>query len=153
MAKLTKTYGIRYEDKTPLLGLCADAQCWYEQCEIPTKVKACATVGLDELLSLAGVAALTIVPEDIRALKSTERSEAEIVGMSLFPKQGLSAVKPSHPSYLNDEAKYRMAFDTADEGRAQHKLAQVRVILPSWSARDDNPCGVSDVLLGDHHLL
>jgi transaldolase len=117
----------RYQDNHHLLDLCVRAQQWYERSAIPTKVKACATIGLDELLQLAGVAALTIVPDDLRALQSTQRSEAEVARMSLFSKQAMRTENMSYPSYIDNEVKYRMDFDGAEEGRAQYKLGQVRI--------------------------
>lgn len=119
-------YASRYKDGKSLLDLCVQAQRWYEESSIPTKVKACATIGLEELLQLAGVAALTIVPDDLKALQSTRRSQAEIVGVSLFSNRTIRTDKVTHSSYIDDEAKYRMDFDAAEDGRAQYKLAQVR---------------------------
>ncbi|RAL15799.1 aldolase [Aspergillus homomorphus CBS 101889] len=113
-----------YKGSDSLLPLCVQAQQWYLQESLPTKVKACATMGLDEILQLAGVAAFTLVPDDLKLLQTTQKNEAEVQSLSLF--QGLSTlqVKVTYPSYVNDEAGYRTAFARAEEGRAQLKLGQ-----------------------------
>ncbi|KAI9698121.1 MAG: hypothetical protein M1836_004123 [Candelina mexicana] len=126
-----------YKDGKSLLDLCVQAQRWYEQHCIPTKVKACATLGLDELLQLAGVAALTIVPDDLRALQSTRRSQAEIVGMSMFSNKTIRTEKMTYSSYLDEEAKYRMDFDAAEDGRAQYKLAQAITIFCDYQTKTE----------------
>lgn len=82
-------------------------------------------MGLDELLQLAGVDALTIVPDDLQALRSTYRSEGKVSSLSLFTK-AINNEKLVYPSYIDDEAKYRVDFDATDGGRAQLKLGQVR---------------------------
>jgi transaldolase len=120
-----------YEDSNPLLDICVQAQQWYTQQSLPTKVKACATVGVDELLQLAGVDALTIVPDDLRALKSINRSEIEVNELSLFGAAMSFQEKLAYPSYKDDEAKYRLDFDHVDDGKAQFKLSQVRFLPPN----------------------
>ncbi|KAL5336902.1 hypothetical protein BJX70DRAFT_400242 [Aspergillus crustosus] len=106
------------------LDLSFHAQRWYERNSLPTKVKACANVGVEELLQLAGVDALTIVPDDLRILQSTKRSAVELAKISLF--EGSSPVEEHqvYGPYIDDEAKYRVDFARADEGHAQFKLAQ-----------------------------
>ncbi|KAL4972953.1 hypothetical protein BDW66DRAFT_154226 [Aspergillus desertorum] len=58
----------QYKDPHPAYNLSGQAQRWYSQQSLPTKVKSCATVGVDELLQLAGIDALTIIPNDLKAL-------------------------------------------------------------------------------------
>ncbi|KAJ5688112.1 hypothetical protein N7536_010731 [Penicillium majusculum] len=59
----------KYSDEMPLLCLCVQAQQFYKKRSINTKVKACATLSVDEILQLAGVDALTIMPEDLQNLQ------------------------------------------------------------------------------------
>lgn len=118
----------------PLLNLCVRAQSWYTQQSLPTKVKACATVGVDELLRLAGVDALTIVPSDLRELQLTSRLGTEIHDLSLFQTVSHVKEKMEYPSYMNDERRYRIDFDHVEDGKAQFKLCQVRVISLSTNA-------------------
>lgn len=113
----------RYKDTYPLLGLCVKAQQWYKQEGIPTKVKVCATVGVDELLQLAGVDAITIVPEDLEALRSSSRPLNEVTALSLF--RDAPTEKLAYPSYIDDEVRYRIDFYSAEDGKAQLKLSQV----------------------------
>lgn len=123
-----------YEDSNPRLDICIQAQRWYTQQSLATKVKACATVGVDELLQLAGIDALTIVPDDLRALKSIDRSEVEVNELSLFSAVSHTEGKLAYPSYIDDEAKYRMDFDHAEDGKAQFKLSQVSFLPPNNDA-------------------
>ena len=117
----------RYRDIDPLLELCVRAQKWYRQESIPTMVKACATMGVDELLQLAGVDAITIIPGDLKELRSTDRFEKEVKALSMFDNTSTVREKLSYPSYIDDEARYRMEFDAAEDGKAQLKLSQVRI--------------------------
>jgi hypothetical protein len=73
-----------YSDKNPIFYVCLKAQQFYHEKNLPTKVKACVTIGLDELLMLAGVDALTIMPDDLRELSKAERDETELTKISLF---------------------------------------------------------------------
>ncbi|KAJ5682152.1 hypothetical protein N7462_005317 [Penicillium macrosclerotiorum] len=114
-----------YQDSDSLLDLCLKAQRWYKQESLPTKVKACATIGLDEILQLAGVTALTLVPDDIKMLQAIQRPQFEVSGMSLFTESGVTPEIMQYPSYLHDELKYRIDFNLADHGRAQLKLGQI----------------------------
>lgn len=104
------------------------AQRWYEQNSLPTKVKACANRGVDEILQLAGVAAFTVVPDDLRLLSSTYQAESEVCGMSLFAEDSRELESMDHPSYIDDEARYRIDFARADDGKAQFKIAQVSLL-------------------------
>ncbi|RAH65255.1 aldolase [Aspergillus aculeatinus CBS 121060] len=113
-----------YKGSDPLLPLCVQAQQWYRQESLPTKVKACATIGLDEILQLAGVAAFTLVPDDLKLLQSSHKGVDEVQSLSLFQDKGVMQDKLAYPSYINDEAGYRLAFARVEEGRAQLKLGQ-----------------------------
>ncbi|CEL01348.1 hypothetical protein ASPCAL00933 [Aspergillus calidoustus] len=125
-----------FVDPNPQLDLSAQAQRWYEAEGVPTKVKACATRGLDELLILAGVDAQTLIPDDLRGLQSTTRSMAEVAAMSLFKATADTRMaKMSYPSYIDNEEKYRMDFGYADEGNAQRKLAQAINIFSDFQAK------------------
>lgn len=53
----------------PLLCLCVQAQQFYKKRSINTKVKACATLSVDEILQLAGMDTLTIMSEDLQNLQ------------------------------------------------------------------------------------
>ncbi|KAH8693798.1 hypothetical protein BGW36DRAFT_345612 [Talaromyces proteolyticus] len=127
-----------YKDGHPLLDLCVRAQQWYENQSLGTKVKACATMGLDELLQLAGVDALTIVPDDLRTLRSTHRPDEEVKALSLFTKKAAIKEKMEYPSYIDDQVKYRMDFDAAEGGNAQFKLGQAITIFCDFQKKAEN---------------
>ncbi|KAL4864863.1 hypothetical protein BDV12DRAFT_188598 [Aspergillus spectabilis] len=118
-----------------LINLCVQAQRWYEQNSLPTKVKACATVGVNEILQLAGVAAFTIIPDDLRVLQSTHKDADELARMSLFNQDVIGEAKREYGPYVDDEAKYRIDFARADEGQAQMKLGQAIHIFCDFQAK------------------
>ncbi|KAL4885404.1 aldolase [Aspergillus karnatakaensis] len=118
-----------------LLGLCLHAQQWYEQKNLRTKVKACATVGVEELLQLAGVDALTIVPDDLSTLQSTQRDSDELTKISMFKALNATNEEKVYGPYVDDEAKYRLDFAHADGGQAQFKLAQAIIIFSDFQAK------------------
>ncbi|PLB54018.1 aldolase [Aspergillus steynii IBT 23096] len=124
-----------YHDENPLLELCVKAQKWYEQNSLPTRVKACANIGLDEILQLAGVAAFTVVPDDLRLLASTRKTDEESVNVSLFAEQSQEGSKIEYPSYIDEEEKYRCDFACVDEGMAQLKLAQAIQIFCDFQSK------------------
>lgn len=109
-----------------MYNLSAQAQSWYRRQSLPTKVKSCATVGVEELLELAGIDALTIVPDDLRALQSAYRDADQVSKLSIVENGAQSDDKVEHVSYIDDEEKYRADFEKADEGRAKAKTAEVR---------------------------
>ena len=114
-----------YKDTNPILGVCVQAQQFYKQSRLPTRVKACVTLGLDELMSLAGVDALTIMPDDIKSMAVTERPESEVKSKSLFSESAKSQEHIKYPSYIDSEAEYRIHFASSQNGKAQFKTAQV----------------------------
>lgn len=116
---------LRYRDPHPLLDLCVQAQEYYKRRSLPTKVKACSNANLDELLQLAGVDALTLVPDDMKALKAIYRDTKELNDMSLFKADRRNQDTTQNVSYINDELKYRADFSRVQDGRAQAKLAEV----------------------------
>ncbi|KAL4914579.1 hypothetical protein BDW62DRAFT_213350 [Aspergillus aurantiobrunneus] len=127
-----------YRDPHPLLDLCVQAQRWYQQESLPTKVKACSTVGVDELLQLAGVDALTLMPDDLRALQSKQREAAEVAGMSLFESGVSVEANIKYDSYIDDETKYRLHFERADRGGAQARLAEAIDIFRGYQAKAED---------------
>jgi len=92
-----------------------------------TKVKACATLSVDEILQLAGVDALTIASDDLRILQKSTACKRLIESQSLF---GETSVIDStdYPSYLDDERTYRHDFSCSDQGQGQYKLMQVSLL-------------------------
>ncbi|KAL4957081.1 hypothetical protein BDW69DRAFT_191912 [Aspergillus filifer] len=124
-----------HKDESPLLDLCAEAQKYYQQKSLPTKVKACATVGLDQLIQLAGVDALTIEPQDLRALKSTNWDTEKATNMSLFSNKAKVNGGVDYGSYTDNEAQYREDFARADGGRAQRKIVEAISIFSGYQVK------------------
>ncbi|EKV19677.1 Transaldolase [Penicillium digitatum PHI26] len=120
----TETYQ-GYKDTDPILGVCVQAQQFYHQNSLPTRLKACVTLDLDELIMLAGIDALTITPKVLTALAATERPQREVESMSLFPKTATATEAVKYPSYIDSESQYRVHFAAREGGKAQFKTAQV----------------------------
>ncbi|KAL4902162.1 hypothetical protein BDW74DRAFT_181010 [Aspergillus multicolor] len=123
-----------YKDPHPIYKLSARAQRWYKQQGLPTKVKSCATIGLDELLELAGIDALTIVPDDLKALQSEHRDAEELARMSIVENAAVDE-KLKYPSYADDEAKYWADFEKGDEGRAKEKTDEAIKIFCGYQTK------------------
>lgn len=116
----------RYTDEMPLLRLCVQAQQFYKKRSIHTKVKACATLSVDEILQLAGVDALTIMSEDLENLQKWTGCVRLVENQSLFGGNSIPD-DIDYPSYLDDESTYRLDFSRSSQGKGQYKLIQVCV--------------------------
>ncbi|KAL3470487.1 aldolase [Aspergillus californicus] len=127
-----------YKDSNPLLDLCVQAQKWYTQQSLPTKIKACANLGLDELLQLTGVDALTIVPDDLRALQRAYRDLDDVAKLSLFQADVLAKDIGPYPAYIDDECTYRKDFDHTEDGQGQFKLAQAIHIFCDFQTKAEH---------------
>lgn len=103
------------------------AQQFYRQNSLPTRVKACVTLSIDELIMLAGVDALTIAPAVLKELAAIERPQEELDSMSLFAINAKATEAVSYPSYIDSESQYRVEFAASEGGKAQFKTAQVRI--------------------------
>ncbi|KAJ5951197.1 Aldolase-type TIM barrel [Penicillium vulpinum] len=126
----------KYSDEVPLLHLCIQAQQFYKKRSMNTKVKACATLSLDEILQLAGVDALTIMPDDLRNLLKgtgcTRLAESQsLFGDTSIPDGG------DYPSYLDDESTYRLDFSRSGQGAGQYKLMQVLAIFSDFQFKGE----------------
>lgn len=114
-----------YWDEIPLLRLCVQAQQLYKKRSMNTKVKACATISVDEILQLAGVDALTIMPSDLQNLQKGTGCKRLTESQSLFGDNSIPG-DSDYPSYLDDESTYRIDFSRSGQGAGQYKLMQVR---------------------------
>ncbi|KAJ5474550.1 Aldolase-type TIM barrel [Penicillium sp. IBT 31633x] len=119
----TETYE-GYKDTDPILEVCVQAQQFYNQTSLPTRVKACVTLSLDELIMLAGVNALTLTPKVLKTLAATERSQEELESMSLFKNFAKATDPIQYPSYIDSESLYRVDFAASGGGKVQFKTAQ-----------------------------
>ncbi|KZN90777.1 Transaldolase [Penicillium chrysogenum] len=119
----TETYK-GYKDSNPILSVCVQAQQFYRQNSLPTRVKACVTLSIDELIMLAGVDALTIAPAVLKELAAIERPQEELDSMSLFAINAKATEAVSYPSYIDSESQYRVEFAASEGGKAQFKTAQ-----------------------------
>ena len=77
---------------------------------------------IDEILQLAGVAAMTIPSGQLDELASKDRPESEVESLSLFRVKGKAMEKMS---YVNDEERFRAAFGEFAGGRGEMKSKDV----------------------------
>ena len=116
----------RYHDGEPILPFCVEIQRYYEQHSYTTRVKAAGLLSVDEAMKLAGVASLTIAPDLLRTLSTTEEQESELVDRSLFVETTkIQGQETEYKTYIDDETEYRRAFAESQGGKGQVKTAQV----------------------------
>ncbi|KAF7502160.1 hypothetical protein GJ744_006874 [Endocarpon pusillum] len=115
-----------YHDTDPIFDLCVEAQQYYKQHSYSTKVKACSVISMEEVLQLAGVAAFTIPPELLRELATSHESEQKLADLSLFQTPQIKNAQRENnlQSFVDDEAKFRIAFTRRDDGKGQMKTIQ-----------------------------
>ncbi|KAF4506950.1 hypothetical protein G6O67_005631 [Ophiocordyceps sinensis] len=106
-----------YHDSAPVLDLVSRAQQYYRQHGIPTKVKACALMTTDEIISLAGVDAMTLPAEVLRELASLTDSQEGLEARSVF--RGAAPAPVPRLSYMDDEAGFLRAFTANGRGKAK----------------------------------
>lgn len=131
----------------PLLRLCVQVQQLYKKRSINTKVKACAMLSVDEILHLAGVDALTILPEDLDKLQKGTGCVRLVEYQYLFGGNSMSD-HSDYPSYLDDESTYRLDFARSGQGKGQYKLMQV-VFLINIDAAHSNKLGQVVAIFSD----
>lgn len=110
-----------YHDSEPVLALFLEAQQYYRHHNIPTKVKSCAFTTIDEIISMAGVDAMTLPAEHLEELRSsTPESRENLETRSVFHNAALKvAADPARVSYIGDKAKFDRAYCTNGRGRAK----------------------------------
>jgi len=123
-----------YKDNDPLVDLCVKAQQYYEEHSVPTRVKACSCITIDEILQLSGVAAHTIPPEDLAALALMNENKEQLDAKSLFkPKKFTNGYgHQQRRTYIDDEAKYRVEFAASENGKGQFRLYQAIAIFSDF---------------------
>ena len=77
---------------------------------------------IDEILQLAGVAAMTIPTGQLDELAASKRPRSEVEGLSLLEAKG----KPQEKvGYVDDEEEFRAAFAAFSNGRGEAKTQDV----------------------------
>ena len=120
----------RHDDGGGNLDLCLEIQRYYQRNKFATRVKAAALVNVDEAKRLAGVAAVTVAPDLLRALADTEELASETARISIFEDQNAQTLKTVHEreTFVNDERKYREAFARSNGGKGAQRTKEVRKI-------------------------
>lgn len=116
-----------YKDDDPLIDLCVQAQKYFKQNHVPTRVKACSSGSIDEILQLAGVDAHTLELADINTLAMEEYDRGLLESSSLFETSDTPTAysEGSSLSYENEEARFRVDLAASRGGRSQLKLYRV----------------------------
>lgn len=120
----------RYFDTDPIFNVCTKAQAYYEQHSIPTRVKACSVISVDECMQLAGVAAFTIAPSLLQELADAHQPVGKLDSLSVFDK-GLVEAGPIE-TFGTNELKFRAAFAKSDGGKGRLKTMQVGTFSIYW---------------------
>ncbi|KAJ5738620.1 hypothetical protein N7493_001775 [Penicillium malachiteum] len=113
-----------HKDDDPVIELCVQAQMYYKSHNIPTRIKACSSGSLDEILQLAGVDAHTLELVEIDALARERRDRNILHSINLFEAPNIiSSYGTAHyPSYANNEAGFRVDLAASRGGMSQLKL-------------------------------
>jgi transaldolase len=84
-------------------------------------------VSVEEVMQLAGVAALTLPPTLLHPLSHTNEPEDKVKDCSLFKHASkVEEQEMERKSFIDDETKYREAFAKSDGGKGKVKTTQVR---------------------------
>ncbi|KAL8868645.1 MAG: hypothetical protein Q9198_008108 [Flavoplaca austrocitrina] len=128
--ELKAVFDENYDDGGANLALCLEAQQYYEHYSYSTRVKAAALLSVAEAKGLAGVAAITIPPDLLRTLASTEVLGQDIDELSLFAQSKRSkGNKPVRRTYMNDETSWREAFSKAYGGKGSRLTGEASPLL------------------------
>ena len=105
------------------MDLFLQAQMYYQQHGVPTKIKSCAFMTIDEIITMAGVDAMTLPAEVLEELSSTRDTVDRLGEKSVFHAAAQSL--PAHSarltkqSYIDDEPGFLRAYCTQGRGRAK----------------------------------
>ncbi|KAI4097953.1 MAG: hypothetical protein LQ339_006657 [Xanthoria mediterranea] len=113
--------GTSYQDAEPILPLYAQACRYYRHHHIPTKIKACAFMTTQEILSVAPVVdAMTLPAEQLEELAAATAegldSGSRVVGDQ---KRVEEEDPPTRLSYVDDEGAFLRAYCLNARGRAK----------------------------------
>ncbi|KAI9741497.1 MAG: hypothetical protein M1818_004303 [Claussenomyces sp. TS43310] len=110
-----------FRDDAKLFDLCLDLQRYYERHGCRTQVLPASLTSVDEVMMLAGAHHITVGPALLRQLFDLEVLD----DISIFGQPYSTAhLYSERQSYVNDEARYRMAFTRNGKGVAEEKLIQ-----------------------------
>ncbi|RCI16259.1 hypothetical protein L249_3182 [Ophiocordyceps polyrhachis-furcata BCC 54312] len=107
-----------YHDPDPILDLVPRAQQYYKQHQVDTKVKSCAFMTIDEIISVAGVDAMTIPAEVLEELSSMTEMQEKLEARSSFFNADRD-VKLERLSYIDDKVKFDRSYTTNGRGKAK----------------------------------
>ncbi|KAI4174147.1 MAG: hypothetical protein LQ343_002482 [Gyalolechia ehrenbergii] len=110
--ELKAVFDQSWDDGSANLALCVEAQQYYEHYSYSTNVKAAALHSVTEAKELAGVTSITVAPDLLRTLASTETTEQDVDKLSLFTKdKHAEGDKPARRLYVDEEAAIDAFYD------------------------------------------
>ena len=123
-----------YVDTEPVLDLFLEAQQYYKQHGIPTKVKSCAFTTTDEMIRTAGVDAMTLPGEQVAELAAMTDPLESLESRSVFLNAAKNTQAPTERlTYINDKAKFMRAYTTNGRGKAKTEDVSCLPPICAWS--------------------
>ncbi|QUC21817.1 uncharacterized protein UV8b_06058 [Ustilaginoidea virens] len=101
------------------LDLIVEAQRYYRQHGIPTKVKACSFKTPDEMTSMAGIDAMTLPAGVLLHLDATTDSRERLEARCVLGSAGKGPGDGARRSYIRDRAGFNRAYLTNGMGKAK----------------------------------
>ena len=85
-------------------------------------------------MRLAGIHSMTVAPDLLRTLSTTDEPENSVADLSVFKEgPGLLEQDMKSLSFIDDETMYRKAFVESDGFRGPTKTAQVKTTFKTTS--------------------
>ncbi|KAK5636063.1 hypothetical protein RRF57_011775 [Xylaria bambusicola] len=125
----------KYTDDGPYLDVPLEAQKYYQAYSYQTRVKAAGLNGVEEVLLLSGVEAITIPADVLKTLATTEADEEILKKKSLFNATEYQTLYLEKVSFIDDEDKYRKAFGKRDNGKGQERTTQAIEIFCEYELK------------------
>ncbi|PYH92225.1 transaldolase [Aspergillus ellipticus CBS 707.79] len=113
-----------FTDPSPLLPLCALIQKYYAETGTKTQVLPASLTSVNEIYQLAGVQHITIAPGLLEELGKELGGKGTGVESLINILPAAALPEKEKPSFIDDEAGYRLAFRRDARGESAGKLTQ-----------------------------
>ena len=113
-------------DEHKAFDFCREAQAYYTNHEFRTQVLAASLTSVDEVMQLAGIQHITISPNLLNGLASTELSawNGKLGDYFAQGPDNKSWETGDYNALVRDESKWRMAFTRSGFGTSEGKIIQ-----------------------------
>lgn len=117
---------IRYVDEHKAFDFCREAQAYYINHSFRTQVLAASLTSVDEVMQLAGIQHITISPNLLNGLASTEMSswDGKLGGYFAQGPDNKSWETRDYNALVRDESKWRVTFTRSGFGTSEGKIIQ-----------------------------